>query len=46
MGMIQRGSKTMLAAAAVIGVVRLGACANKGYVKDKTSLVGARVETV
>jgi outer membrane protein OmpA-like peptidoglycan-associated protein len=44
--MIQRGSKTMLAAAAVIGVVSLGGCATKGYVKEKTALVGARVDTV
>jgi outer membrane protein OmpA-like peptidoglycan-associated protein len=44
--MIQRGSKLLLVAAAAVGSMSLGACATKGYVKDKVAVVGDRVNVV
>lgn len=44
--MIQSGSKLMMAGVMVLGFAGLGGCATKGYVKEQTALVGARVDTV
>lgn len=44
--MIQRGSKVLFAGAMVLGVVSLGGCATKSFVRDEVAVVGSRVDTV
>lgn len=44
--MIQRGSKVLFAGAMVLGVVSLGGCATKSFVREEVAVVGSRVDTV
>lgn len=44
--MIQRGSKLMIAGAALLGVVSLGGCATKKFVRENVAVVGTRVDVV
>lgn len=44
--MIQRGSKVMIAGAMVLGVVSLGGCATKKFVRENVAVVGSRVDVV
>ncbi len=44
--MVQRKSRVMMAGAVLLGVVALGGCATKKFVREQTAIVGARVDTV
>ncbi|MBW8813232.1 MAG: OmpA family protein [Caulobacterales bacterium] len=44
--MVQRRSRVMVAGAVLLGVVALGGCATKKYVREQAAVVGARVDTV
>lgn len=44
--MIQPTSKLMIASAALLGVVSLGGCATKGFVREEVAVVGARTDVV
>lgn len=44
--MSRRRSSVLVAGAALLGIVSLGGCATKGFVREQTAMVGQRVDVV